>query len=110
MLRKKKAEFLICDSDLEATLSHLREDPMSYAANMPEPWSKTLLMKHIVHSLSESKDKDFGATFRVLHSVWAHIVPVGVDLVRFPRHDNQRQIILSFRNVHTVPEALVSVG
>lgn len=103
-------EYLICENELDAAIQHLKNDTLSYAAKMPGSWSKTWLLAHIREVLNNVGKPAIGTSFQVMYNVWAHIEPVGVDLLRYPRQAGTLQIMLSFRTEHTQPEKLVLLG
>jgi len=100
-------EFVIGENELDAAIRHLKNDAMSYAARMPGSWSKTWLLAHLREALAEVKKPAIGTSFQVMYNVWAHLEPVGVDLVRYPHQAGKLQVMLSFRSEHTQPDKLV---
>lgn len=100
-------EYVISENELGAAIEHLKRDPRSYAAHLPRNWTLKQLKDHILEALSEVKTPTIGTSVQVLYNVWAHLEPVGVDLMRYPRRSGQLQVMLSFRNEYTQPERLV---
>lgn len=104
---KKQRQYIISETDLTMALDYLKQDKMAYASKMPHKWSRTLLIKHINEAIAEQSKPELDDAFLVTYQVWGHVVPVGVDLVRYPHQVKTWQIVLSIRNCNTDPVKFV---
>lgn len=100
-------KLFVSESDLDAALKVLADNPLSPFSAEPEPWRRQRLMGLIRESLP--KHAEYGSVFRVASRVWAIVQPRGVEFV--DQVDSQDlQLWLLVRPCHTGPDHMIELG
>jgi len=104
---KPKQEIVVSSSDVEAALLHYKQLPQTVTNDMPVGWGKTQVVSWIKEALP--KKIMIGETFEVGTGIWGHIKPLGYEFVGYSNSERRYQIVLSFREVITNLNDLVSL-
>jgi hypothetical protein len=106
----RQPRLLVCEADLDMVLEAIRGRPDTYAAEMPQPWSRKRLLEELGYAtLKHRRALKPGDTLSVGYGIWAHINFVGIDLLNYPHVDGSYQIYLSVRTVNTHPTRLIDL-
>jgi hypothetical protein len=104
-------EIVISEPDLQVALTHLQGLPFSKTKGMPDQWGREWVLQCLREALEQLPKGAIGERSCVQFgpSLWALVVPFGIDLAGADHQDGRLQVWVLTRPVGTDPLTITSV-
>lgn len=106
MLGTRQQKLVVSETDIDASLAHLRALP--YRPQIPMSWDRQHLLDLLCESIGNRPKID--KYYDVAPGIFAIIKPFGIDLVSHDKPDGRLQVWLLVRSVGTDPTRVTTLG